>query len=102
MSSNRTVGLRAAVISAGIVISAVDLVGPVTDGAQGVLVPAHSTLQYSKVHYRLQYWYSNVTSTPTLHCLTWQTLLTRLTSVSSYLLIKICPAHAIMDVPTYI
>ena len=62
MSSNRTVGLRAAVISAGIVISAVDLVGPVTDGAQGVLVPAHSTVQYST----LQYWYSNVTSTPTL------------------------------------
>ena len=49
MSSNRTVGLRAAVISAGIVISAVDLVGPVTDGAQGVLVPAHSTVQYITV-----------------------------------------------------
>ena len=51
MSSNRTVSLRAAVISAGIVISAVDLVGPVTDGTQGVLVPAHSTVQYSTVHY---------------------------------------------------
>ena len=51
MSSNRTVSLRAAVISAGIVISAVDLVGPVTDGAQGVLVPAHSTVQYSTVQY---------------------------------------------------
>ena len=46
LRAHRTVSFTAAVVSAGIVIGAVDIARPVTDRAQGELVPTTSISQY--------------------------------------------------------